>query len=152
MIVPMKLYRICPHCPEDNNAIQVKQVSHSGIRPCNKHKYVGKEDELKAKEAKRKATFKKTMDAKKKVSRPTKKKPRQVSKEAISKAKEENRKHRADVESRKKIKVVQQLSDEDLISKFLSTNEPSVVIDDNEVMPHVICGIGLGSSTAMMYS
>lgn len=35
-------FRICPHCPEGEDTKQVAQKKNAGIRPCPKHRNVGK--------------------------------------------------------------------------------------------------------------
>jgi len=154
MIAPMRYFKICPHCPEDSNTVQVKQASQGGIRPCNKHKYVGKEKLLKEKEKKRLVSHAKTMAKREpKVKKPKARKlkrTKEVSAQAIAKARQLNKEHREELEFKKANPIPQKLSNKDMMAKFLEENKPSVVANDNEPMPHIWVGQGLGSSSSAM--
>ncbi len=140
-------FRICPHCPEDDNTIQVQREALGGIRPCRKHKYVDNPEALKVKEAKRVAT-------KKANAKPYKKKPRKkavkkaVSKKAIEKARQMNREHKASLKVVPK-PIPQRLTDEQMVAKFLKKNKPSVVVNNNIPIPHMFSG-NIGSGTSVM--
>ena len=151
IVINKRYFKICIHCPEDNNLRQVSSARQAGYHVCKKHMFVGKEDTLEAKEAKRLKTFKKTMAKKAKVSRPKlNKTPKKASKEAIERARKINEEHRLDIEAKKKAPIPQIKTDEDMMAEFLLKSKPSVVADNNEKYPHVWCGTGLGSNSSAM--
>jgi len=138
-IVPIRHFRICPHCPEDNNSKEVRRAVLGGVKPCGKHRYVGKEDDFKAKEEKRVATRKVNSDAgkHKKVYKKTRAKiQKKVSNLAIQKQIELNREHRERVDENELIPE-QKMTDKEMMDKFLKKNKPSVVIDDTP-MKHCV--------------
>ncbi len=139
MKIPMRYFRICPHCPEDDNTKQVPREILGGIKPCVKHKYVDNPEALKAKEEKRVATRKANSDAgkHKKVYKKTRAKiQKKVSNLAIQKQIELNREHRERVDENELIPE-QKMTDKEMMDKFLKKNKPSVVIDDTP-MKHCV--------------
>jgi len=127
MIVPPRHFRICPHCPSDNNTKQVKVAALGGIRPCVKHRYIDNPEALAEKEAKRQATRKANKANHKTTYRKTvKKKDKKVSKAAIEKQIQINRDHKATAKKIEK-KVVSQKTDKELVDVWLKKNNPTII-------------------------
>ncbi len=103
--ITMRYFRVCPDCPENNNIKEVSSQANAGIKKCKKHK-----ESKPYKKYKRKAVVKKD---------------KKVSKVAINKAKEENRKHREAMESL--LPTPQQKSDEELMAEWLKKNKVKVL-------------------------
>jgi len=127
----MRYFRICPHCPEDDNTMEVHQASLAGIRPCRKHKYVGKEAELARREEKRLNSLKKTCAAKpkKKKSRATMSKVEIERRRAINKAHRESEKARREKE---KLRLARTKTDEEMMEEWLANNKVKV-LEDNKI-------------------
>jgi len=146
MIAPTRYFRICPYCPEEEASKQVQQASLAGIRPCAKHKYIGREEELAKREAKRIASLKKTVKARPK--RPTINRKRTHSPEAIAREREKNKLHREAVKKEAKL-ITQTKTEEEMLAEFLAKHEPSVKFEDEAPMEHLTPRMNLSSSSVL---
>ena len=103
--------RICPECEEGNNTIYVASALNAGIKPCRIHKKVQTGD-----------------DRKKVTSYSVKRRKKQVSQDAIDKARELNKSH-AEAVKNKEVIVKQTKTDDEMMIEFLKTNTITVVSD-----------------------
>ena len=127
--------RVCKTCEEG------EYITSKPQRPTNCKKCLLEANQVKRDNAPPKAKY---------IPKVKKKKPKvknQPPPEAIEKIREINRVHHEAVAKRPK-KIVQTISDEDMMAKFLENNKPSVEFN-NEPMPHLFSG-GLGSNTSVM--
>ncbi len=116
--IKTRYFRICPHCPEDNNTKEVQRAALGGIKCCMKHKYVDNPEAFAAKEAKRKETRAANKAKHKTV---YKKKPakKYVSQKAIDKQIKINREHKA--------KIKYQVIDEKTMEAPVKKRDPKVL-------------------------
>jgi len=91
-------FRICPHCPEDANTIQVASSFNSGVKPCKAHKYVG-----------------------------TEKHKRKLSKKKVYQSVGTDGAKRNKVNIKKPTETTKKLTDEEMMATFLATNSITVI-------------------------
>jgi len=138
--VPIRRFRICMECGDTK---EVKTVSSAKAKLCRKCSL--EQIDYSARSAKSAAT--RVVTQKIKPKKPRKIYAKKVSEQTIKAEKKRNQEHKAAVqEAKKNVKIPKQkLSDDDMISKFLETHQPSVQMDTGP-MPYLAPIATLGVS------
>lgn len=133
----VRLFRICPICPESNNTKQVQNLGQAGIKPCPKHSI------------KEPRTHKKNIIVKAGYNKHLKAKDKQVSEQAIERERIKNREHREKVEKAAKV-VVKPKSEEEMMAEYMATHTVETQGDTRPINDiHFISGNGIVGTSVL---
>ncbi len=140
---PVRRFRICHECGDTK---EVKTVSETKAKLCRKCSLAT--IDYSARSAKSAATRVITQKTRPKPKpKPKPKKEKKISQRVIDRERKINKEHKTAIqEAKKNVKIPKQnLSDDDMIKKFLKTKQPSVILDDGP-MPYLEPIATLGAS------